>query len=139
VYEEYAAKIKDLVSSDEQAASFVEARQEVNQENKQIREENQQVRQDYTKNRAKLVTKYKQTFAKVLVQKLPKLTEEKLSKVNEKITTMINTFETNTKISDDKKDKIISQLSSLQELIDEELENRDVVNEDIDLDAIFAD
>jgi hypothetical protein len=47
---------------------------------------------------------------------------------------MVENIEGNDKITDEKKDKLLAQVISLKEILEEELEARETAEEDIDLD-----
>jgi len=132
-------KIKELVSWNEKALKVIEKREELNRKNSILRMNKDELKKEYRWKRDELVQKYKKKFVSKLSSKITKLSTKKLEKVNWKIDKMIDKFEANTKISDSKKDKILAQLISLKELITEELDNREVINDEIDLDKLFQD
>lgn len=88
--------------------------------------------------RSELVSKYKEAFAKRLIEKLPKMSSDKLEKLLVRIESNITKLEANTRTTTEAKDKIISQLISLKELIEEEIENKSSSEEEIDIEAILA-
>jgi PHP family Zn ribbon phosphoesterase len=82
-----------------------------------------------------MVIKYKENFVKrigskieVLAQKKP----EKLEQILTKIDKMIEKFENKTNLSSEKKDKIISQLIAIKEMVEDKLEETEL-NEDNEL------
>ncbi len=130
------AKIQEIVWDNAKASAFVEARKSVFEENSQMRKENTQARIETRGSIEEKVVQYKEAFAKKLVDKLPKIKEDKLQKLADNVTKMITKTEANTKMKQENKDKILSQLTSLKELIDEELENRAASAEEINIDEI---
>lgn len=148
--EEYNQKLKELVEKhfeemktvvwdDETIDSLMQERKQVFDENKKLREENMNARIEYRWERANMIEKYKKNFVKRLEAAIPKIKLEKLSTVADKIDTMILNIEDNDKLSDDKKDSLVSQLVALKEIVEEEIENRWMMEDMIDIDAILAD
>ena len=50
---------------------------------------------------------------------------------------MVENIEANDNITDEKKDKLLAQVISLKEILEEELENRELDEEDLDIEAIL--
>lgn len=130
--------VHEIVWNDDEVAGYVEARKAVFEENKQIRDENMEARIAFRGERGEVIEQYKDSFGKRLGGKLWKVKEWNLSKVLDKITSVYEKIDGNTKLSDEKKDKILSQLISLKELLEEELENRDAEDDVIDIEEILA-
>jgi hypothetical protein len=77
-----------------------------------------------------MINKYRQKFASQLTQILPKLSVEKLETILERIVAMVEKIEANENMNEDNKEKMTSQLISLQELIQEEIESRNSSEEE---------
>ena len=130
-------ELKAVVGDNAEASAFVDARKSVFEENSQIREENTQARIEMRGAIEDKVMKYKEVFGKKIIDKLPKMPEDKLQKLLTKITTMIAKTTDNTKLKQENKDKLLAQLTSLKELIEEELDNRTSQADTINIDEII--
>lgn len=81
---------------------------------------------------------FKEKLNKVLAKKLDEFPNEKLEKVSERINTALEQVENNEKMKQDKKEKIISQLLALLEIIEEKIEYNEDFSLEIDLEELFS-
>ena len=77
------------------------------------------------------VEKYKNNLGSKLEKGLPKIKEEKIENVLTKIDKVTEVIEKNTKISQIKKDQILTQIIALKELLEEELESKNLDSSEI--------
>lgn len=133
----YAEDVKEVIGDDAEASSYVDSRLELRNKNSEIRDEIRETRVETRGEMADMIETYKEAYFSKLATVVPKLATEKLEKLSTKVDTMIEKVEANTKLSQDKKDKLVAQLVSLKEIIDEELETRDILDEDLDLEEII--
>ena len=69
---------------------------------------------------------------------MPKIPDEKLEKVSDRINKALERVEENEKMNSDKKDKVISQLLALLEIINEKIEYNEEYSVEIDLEALLS-
>lgn len=81
---------------------------------------------------------FKEKFNKLLSKKLDKIPAEKLEKVSERINKALERVEENEKMNSDKKDKVISQLLALLEIIEEKIEYNEEFSLEIDLEELLS-
>jgi hypothetical protein len=81
---------------------------------------------------------FKKQFNKHFSKKLDKLSNEKLEKVAERISIVLDKIENNEKMSLEKKEKIMSQLLALLEVITEKIEYNEEYSLEIDLEELFS-
>jgi len=134
---QFTENVKEIVWDNEVVIQFIEKREELRNENNELRSETREARRKYRWEYRELVGKYKQIFLNKLSKILPKLSIEKIGKVSERIEKMILQVEGKENITDEKKEKSLSQLIGLKELMEEELESREEVNENVDLEEII--
>jgi hypothetical protein len=82
---------------------------------------------------------YKEIYLNKLITALPNVSDTKLEKISEMIEGMVERLESNTKMSDERKDTQISQIISFKEILDEELESREILEEEGDREDILVD
>ena len=133
----YHKKVNELVWDNTEAMEILNKRKNVYQANQEIRKDSYMARKEFRGERSKIVAKYKWKFLERLWKVLDKASTSKLEKISAKIDWLIERFESNSKLSDKRKDKIISQLIALKEIIDEKLEENDAEMEDLDLESIL--
>lgn len=129
----YAEAVKEIVWENAEVESYVDSRLELRDKNKSVREEIRNNREEFRWERSKLVLEFKETYYWKIAQVAPKLSDAKLEKLSTQIDSLIAKAEANTKLSQENKDKMVAQLTSLKEIIDEELETREILSEDIEL------
>jgi len=112
-------------------------RREVFEENKKLRKENIEARKAFRGEREDKIVKYKEAFNSRLKSRLDRISDSKLEKVATKVDAAIEKIENNSRISDTKKDALMSQLIALKEIIDEKLEDNGAEEDTIDLDELF--
>lgn len=129
----YAEDVKEVIGDDAEASSYVDSRLELRNKNSEIRDEIRKNRVETRGEMGDMIEKYKEAYFSKLATVVPKLATEKLEKLSTKIDTMLEKIEANTKLSQDKKDKLVAQIVSLKEIIDEELETRDILDEELEI------
>jgi len=85
------------------------------------KETRQQEKRKLFKVKDTTVEKYKKNYGKKLERVLPQLPEEKLEEILERIDTMLEKTENNSKLSDKKKEALFSAVLSIRELIEDQL------------------
>jgi biopolymer transport protein ExbB/TolQ len=93
---------------------------------------------EYSENVREKKAVFKEKFNKLLSKKLDKLSNEKLEKVADRIDRALERVEENEKLNLDKKEKIISQLLALLEVIEEKIEHNDEFSLEIDLEELLS-
>jgi len=81
---------------------------------------------------------FKEKFNKLLSKKLDKVSNDKLEKISERISKALERVEENEKMDSDKKDKTISQLLALLEVINEKIEYNEEFSVEIDLEELLS-
>jgi len=77
-----------------------------------------------------IILKYqKEFYLNKLSAVIPRVSDNKLESISEKAQNMIDKIESNTRLSDLKKDELISKVTALIEILDEEIEARDAEDE----------
>jgi len=137
INEAYDEKVAELVAGSETATAFLEERKALKEQNAAIRAEAKEARKAYRDGRDEKVEEYKEIFLGKLAQAIPRIGDDKLATIGEKIEKMVENIEANDNITDEKKDKLLAQVISLKEILEEELENRELDEEDLDIEAIL--
>jgi hypothetical protein len=96
-----------------------------------------EAREQYREGRDETVEMYKEAFLNRLITVLPKVSNEKLDKISDKVDAMLEKVESNEKINEDKKEKLMAQIISFKEIMEEELESREIEEEELDLEDII--
>lgn len=92
------------------------------------------MRSEFKNQRSELRSKYKKSFATKLENRLDSISETKLEKILIVIDNKIGEVEVNTKLSEIQKERILSQLEALKEIINEKLS---MLEDAIDIDSII--
>lgn len=93
---------------------------------------------EYSENIREKKDVFKEKFNKLLSKKLDKLSNEKLEKVADRIDRALERVEENEKLDLNKKEKIMSQLLALLEVIEEKIEHNEEFSLEIDLDELLS-
>lgn len=135
----YAEKIKAIIGEvSEEAANMVDKRMEIMDSNNSMRKEHIDMRYEFRAEKKDMIKQYKATFKFKLKSKLDTIPADKLEKVLVKLNTVEENITNNTKLSDEVKEKMLSQVSALREILDEKIEEYKLKNDEmIDLDALF--
>ena len=136
---EYNIDIRDLVSDNEKVIALLDERDELKVQNDLLRIQSKEAREQYREGRDQSVEMYKEAFLNRLTTVLPKVSNEKLETISDKVDAMLERIESNDKISDSKKETFMAQIISFKEIMEEELESREMEEEEIDLDDILED
>ena len=129
--------LKTSLSGNEDALKAVEKRVNLFKKNTLLRAESLQKRIDFRWNRANKIIAYKEVFIKKLWDRISRIPTSKLEKLQPKINKFYDKFEKNNKISQEKKDKILSQITALKEIIEERLENIDSESNEFDVETLL--
>jgi hypothetical protein len=92
----------------------------------------------YSNNIREKKAMFKKKFNKHFSKKIDELSNEKLLKVADKIDSVLEKIENNDKMSQEKKEKIISQLLALLDIITEKIEYNEEFSLEIDLEELFS-
>jgi DNA repair exonuclease SbcCD ATPase subunit len=130
--DEHFAELTAVLGEDHAIIAKMKERHEVYKENMEIRKGMHDQRKDFREERKELIGKYKGAFVKRLGDRLDKIPTDKLAKVSEKIDSLYTKIEDNTTMSEDKKATILSQITALQDIIEERLEDVDAEELEID-------
>ena len=136
---QYNSDIRNLVSDNEEVSAFLDERDKLKVKNDLLRLQAKEAREQYREWRDEAVEMYKEAFLNRLITVLPKVSDEKLSTISDKVDAMLERIESNDKISDTKKETYMAQIISFKEIMEEELESREIAEEEIDLDDILED
>lgn len=117
--------LKDTLQDDDMKI-LIDQRLKVFEENAALREENRTTRRDYFELRSETVVQYKQAFLTRLGNNLWKLSEAKLAQVEVRVDDMIEKTENNENMSTVQKEKLLSALVALKELIDDQSESKEI-------------
>jgi len=121
----YYEELISIVDNTEVKESLT-SRLELLKENIALIDSNMEARVEFRWKLNDKVTKYKDVLETKLEKGLPKIKEDKLENVLSKIDKVTEVIENNTKISQTKKDQILSQIIALKELLEEELESKNL-------------
>jgi len=121
---------EELISivDDKEVKDILVSRLDLLKENIALIDSNVEARVEFRGKLNDKVEKYKNTLWTKLEKWLPKIKEEKIEKVLAQIDKVTETIEKNTKIAQTQKDQILSQIIALKELLEEELESKNLDN-----------
>lgn len=131
-------EVKALLGDSADALNLLEKRKDVFKENQDLRKDSAEARKEFRGERNELVQKYKDSFISRLKNALDKIPDDKLEKVLAKIDAAMEKYEENEKITEERKDKIMSQLIALKEIIEEKIEERDTEEDGLDLEELLS-
>ncbi len=126
----HQTSLEVFVWSNSGSLAWIKARKEIAEQNKELRKNNNEAREEFRGDRKEQVLAYKEKFHSQLGAKLDKVwakSPEKLENVLDKIDVMMEKFDANTKISEINKEKIMSQLTALKELLEDSLDSEDSI------------
>ncbi|NUJ98053.1 hypothetical protein HGA92_04685 [Candidatus Gracilibacteria bacterium] len=138
IHKKYAEKVKEIVGENANLVGLIDKRIEVLDKNKDLRQENLDTRKKWREERAELIEKYKTAFMNKLKSKLDTISADKLEKVLTKVNTMIQTTTNNKKLTQASKDKILAQLEALKEILENKIDETTIINDEVDLEALFG-
>ena len=134
--EEHYEAVKAALPEDSEATAALKERREVYKENREIRNEISEKRKEFREEKKELVGKYKKAFVNKLGNKLEKIPTDRLDAISQKIDGIIEVYSNNTRLSEEKKDALLSQLEALKDIIDDRI-NESEVEEELDIEAIL--
>lgn len=123
----------ETVEWNEELTEYITEKMQVMEQNKELRNEIKEMRTSYREGRSEMVDMYKEKFFDRLAGSITKIPTEKLEKLVEQIDAYYKKVEENTKMSEENKEKMLSKLVSLQELIVEELEVRSISDDSLEM------
>lgn len=125
--------VREVLQTNSVANEILEKRIALKEQNAQLRAEAKEARVEYREWRDVLVEKYKWAFQKQLNKNITKFSDDNLEKISTKIEKLVETTQSNTRLSETAKQKLLAQYISLKEILDEELETRDMLGEDLEV------
>ncbi len=129
--------IKALVWDNSKITSFFEAKQALIEENKALTTQAQENRKAFKEANAWTVEKYKLEYFEVLKKIIPKVTDAKLEDIADKIDALIVQIEANTTMDATKKALYLAQYTSIKEILEDEINSRNTISEDINIDELL--
>lgn len=131
----YFENLKDLLwDRNAEIQKYIDARKQVFEENSQIRKDSRDQRKEIKSEKIEMMLKYKEQFAKKVwanLEKISKKAPERLDVVLTKIEPLIAKYQASTKLTSVQKEKLVSQLQALQNLIKEIQATQNVLDETI--------
>lgn len=135
----YLEKIKEISWANEDVNTLVEKRKAVIEANMNLRIENLNTRKEYIDVKVALIEEYKEKFMNRLKAMLDNIAPEKLEKVIARIDKLEENIRNNEKLTDEKREKLLAQIVALREIIENKMDEYQITNDEIDLEALFAD
>lgn len=126
--------LKILLSSYPETISWLEAREKVASENNILREQNNNLRKEFRSESSSKIVAYKEKYISSLGTSLDVLSAknpEALDKMLLKVETMIKKYQEKTNMSKENKDKILSQLEAIKEIIEDKISDSNNMLEDL--------
>ena len=130
-------EVKALVWDNSKIISFFEAKKALIEENKALTTQAQENRKNFREANAWNIEKYKTKYFEVLKNAIPKITDEKLEDIATKIDALIVQLEANTTMDATKKALYLAQYTSIKEILEDEINSRNAVSEDINIDELL--
>lgn len=128
----FLEEMNSFVSKSDEVKAYVMARKAVFDENKALRMAHLKAREELRWDRKEHILKHKDKFVTSIWKKIEKIAISKataLEKILVKIDAMMDRFEANTKLSEENKTKILTQLIALKELVEDSLETSEIEQE----------
>lgn len=137
IREAHFAKVIELAWSTDEIKAYFEKRSELIAENEALRTQAKQARVEFREWQNTIIDQYKTQYFDQLENIIPKVSDSRLDIILTRIDVMITKLDSNTTISEERKTKMLAQLTSLKELIQEEQEKRIISDENLDLESIL--
>jgi hypothetical protein len=140
LHESHVAKILNVVGSGSigtEVSNYFAKQKEMITKNEALREEGKKARMEFRQGKDEQVEKYKDQYFGQLKSVIPKLKNQKIDDMSMKIDALIAKIEGNMKMTDVKKEKFLSQVISIKELLEEEQDNRAKDTEDDVVSAVL--
>ncbi len=130
-------QIKKDLANNPQALKLVEIREAVFQKNKELRDSISEKRKEFRAQRSAMIEKYKELIIKKVWDKIDRMSEAKLKKLNERLAKVYKKVEDNKRLSETHKTRLLSILEWLQDTINDKLsmlntsdsDTNDILNE----------
>jgi hypothetical protein len=116
--ENHLAQVKEIVWTESEIVKKMEEKYVKFEERKAMKYERKKKRQEFREQKSEIISKYKGQFLGKIWDKISKMSDERLEKLSQKLSKIYTRTESNTQISDDKKETILVKIVALQELID---------------------
>lgn len=130
---DFYENLKELNSNNSEALELLEKRKNVFEMNQGLRKENIKTRVDFRGERSELVMKYKSAFLERLWNKLERVPSNKLGKISDKIDVLITKTEARSNISIEMREKLLSQLWALKDILDDRMQDNEDEADDLDI------
>lgn len=135
--EAHIAKVIELAWSTDEVKAYFAKKAELITTNEELRKQAKENRTEFRQWMSEIVTKYKTLYLVQLKLVIPRLWDTKLEEVSAKIDAMIAKIDANTTMSEDNKTKLLAQITSIKEIIQEELDSRATADETFDINTIL--
>lgn len=126
-----------LLWNSEDAKKIIEARKEIISKNSDLRQSNQDIKKNFRQEKSKLIEEYKTSFITKLANSLDNIDIEKLQVISTRIEKMINNTENRKDLTVEVKDKLLSQLFALKEIIQDKINVKTTTSDVINIDALI--
>jgi len=123
-------QVKKELAKNPQALKVVEIREAVFQKNKELRNSISEKRKEFREQRSAMIEKYKELIIKKVWDKIDRMSETKLKKLNDRLAKVYKRVEDNKKLSEAHKTRLLSILEGLQDTINDKLSMLDASNSD---------
>ncbi len=133
LHDSHVAKILAVVGTGSIATeveNYFTKQKELVTKNQALREETKKARGEFRQGKDEQVEKYRDQYYTQLKSVIPKLKDQKIDDVNKKIDALIAKIEGNINMAAPKKEKFLSQVISIKELLEEEQDHRSENMED---------
>ena len=115
-------QIKKELANNPQALKLVEIKEAVFQKNKALRDAISEKREEFRAKRSAMIEKYKELIIKKVWNKIDKMSEAKLKKLNERLAKVYKKVEDNKRLSEAHKTRLLSILEGLQDTINAKMD-----------------
>jgi hypothetical protein len=133
---EHHDEMKRILAGQKEALTKLEERKEVFKQNRELRNDVSETRKSFRGENKQRISKYKEVFLKRLWNKLDKVPTDKLETLIMKINTIIAKYSANTRLPEEKKRTILSQLEALKDIVNLRLDKVNT-DEELNIEAIL--
>jgi len=135
--EAHIAKVIELAWSTDEVKVYFTKKAELIEKNEELRNQAKEARAEFRQWKDEIVNKYKTLYFAQLKAVIPRLWDTKLEEVSAKIDAMITKIDANATMSEENKAKLLAQITSIKEIIQEELDSRAKADETFDINSIL--
>lgn len=129
----YYTSLKDNLSTNTDALDLIEKRKEVFEANKNIRSDITEKRKEFREKRSDIIVKYKKLIINKVGDRIDKMSAKNLEKLTERVNKMYEKIDSNTKISAEKKENILTLLEWLLDTIKEKSQIIEAQDDEMDI------